>query len=130
MSVGLLIVSHGRLGAVLFDTVRGILGEVPLATEIIEIPPHCDPDEFARQALAAIGRVDSGDGVLVLTDMYGSTPSNIACQHGGDRVAVVAGMNLPMLIRVMNYPEATLPELTEKALSGGREGVILCRGRS
>ena len=69
----------------------------------------------------------SGDGVLVLTDLYGSTPSNIACKlrrHG--HVRVVSGVNLPMLIRVLNYPDLDLDSLKEKALSGGRDGVLSC----
>ena len=62
----------------------------------------------------------------VLTDMYGSTPSNIACRLTGTHTKVVAGINLPMLIRVLNYPRLTLTELAEKALSGGRDGIMYC----
>lgn len=69
-----------------------------------------------------------GDGVLVLTDIYGSTPGNIANRlfdaHG---VAVIAGINVPMLIRVLNYPDLSLEELVNKAVTGGHDGIILCK---
>ena len=74
-----------------------------------------------------IEELDQGQGVLVLTDMYGSTPSNIACKLSNGQVRVVAGINLPMLVRVMNYPALNLPQLADKALTGGHEGVISCQ---
>ena len=78
-----------------------------------------------------LDQLDEGDGVLVLTDAYGSTPSNIACRLGARRqVAVVTGLNLPMLLRVLNYPALPLDELKEKAVSGGRDGVLLVPGDS
>jgi PTS system ascorbate-specific IIA component len=72
-----------------------------------------------------VEQLDQGDGVLVLTDIYGSTPSNIA-SHLSSRpgVQVVAGLNLPMLLRVLNYARLDLATLAEKAVSGGREGVV------
>ena len=74
-----------------------------------------------------IEQLDQGDGVLILTDMYGSTPGNIACALGqNNRVAVVAGLNLPMLVRVLNYPQLDLHTLAEKAESGGRIGIVPC----
>ena len=79
-----------------------------------------------RDAKQAAEKLDSGDGVLVLTDMYGATPSNIACRlRKLHDVRVVAGLNLPMLIRVLNYPGLDLDELMHKALSGGRDGVLI-----
>ena len=81
-----------------------------------------------EQAQGMVQELDRGDGVLVLTDMYGSTPSNIAAglQKEG-KVSVVAGINLPMLIRVLNYPFLDLAALAEKALSGGRDGILPCK---
>jgi PTS system ascorbate-specific IIA component len=80
-------------------------------------------------AARAVAALDDGDGVLVLTDMYGSTPSNVASSLGReDRVVVVAGLNLPMLVRVLNYPEDSLSALAEKAVSGGNRGILICNG--
>jgi PTS system ascorbate-specific IIA component len=91
------------------------------------VAPESDPDAMREQAASLIREVDRGDGVLVLTDLFGSTPSNIATalQHN-HKVISVAGINLPMLLRVMNYPKLGLRELAEKALSGGRDGVLHC----
>lgn len=72
-------------------------------------------------------KLDQGQGILILTDMFGSTPSNIACAVS-DRndIRIVSGLNLPMLIRVLNYPSLSLEELELKAISGGQEGVVRC----
>jgi PTS system ascorbate-specific IIA component len=72
-------------------------------------------------------RLDDGDGVLVLTDLFGSTPSNISVRLlSRGNIEVVSGVNLSMLIRVMNYPELSLPILVTKALTGGHDGINLC----
>jgi len=74
-----------------------------------------------------LASVNDGSGVLVLTDMYGSTPSNIANSFKQQTdIQVIAGVNLPMFIRILNYPDLSLSEMTEKALSGGHDGIILC----
>ena len=71
---------------------------------------------------------DRGDGVLVLTDLYGSTPANLAVALGDrhDRIRVLAGANLPMLVRALSYAGLELDQLVDKALTGGRDGVLRC----
>lgn len=127
MNVGILLVTHGNIGAVLLQTAIDVLGVCPLQTSTLSAPTDCDPEQVFEEAVKMANRLDSGDGVLVLTDLYGSTPSNIACrlqeQH---TVRVVSGVNLPMLIRVLNYPGMDLNELTHKAVTGGRDGVLTC----
>ena len=94
--------------------------------DAVTVNPYLGADAL-RRARA----LDDGDGVLVLTDLYGSTPSNIAASLlGTGAVQVVAGLNLPMLIRVLNYPAEDLPALADKAVSGGNRGILLCRGGS
>ena len=125
--VGLLLIAHGNIGDALLEAATGTLGDHPLPVEVLRMPRDCDPEAMVEQAHARIHAMDQGDGVLVLTDLYGSTPSNIACSLNEDekpRVNVVSGLNLPMLIRVFNYPQLDLNALTEKAASGGREGVM------
>ena len=74
-----------------------------------------------------VDRLQGGDGVLVLTDMFGSTPSNVASRlMARDGIQIVSGINLPMLLRVLNYPELGLEELVQKAVSGARDGVRVC----
>lgn len=127
MNVGILLVTHGNIGAVLMQTAIEVLGVCPLQTTTLSAPTDCDPDWVFTEANEAADRLDTGDGVLVLTDLYGSTPSNIACRlHERHTVRVVSGINLPMLMRVLNYPNMDLDELAHKAVTGGRDGVLTC----
>ena len=127
MNVGILIITHGNIGAVLLQTAIEVLGVCPLQTTTLSAPTDCDPDRVLNEANKAVDQLDTGDGVLVLTDLYGSTPSNIACRlHEQHAVRVISGVNLPMLIRILNYPDMGLDELTHKAVTGGRDGVLTC----
>jgi PTS system ascorbate-specific IIA component len=127
VTVGVLLITHGDIGAVLLKSALNILPLCPLPTLNLKAPPDCDPERVLQDARRAAGQLDSGDGVLVLTDVYGATPSNIACRLGDfQRVRVVSGVNLPMLLRVLNYPDLKLDELAAKAISGGRDGVLTC----
>jgi mannose PTS system EIIA component len=127
MKVGIMLITHGQIGSALLDSAITVLDVHPLPTRVLTVNSNCDPDATLDTAEQALAELNSGDGVLVLTDLYGSTPSNIACKlrrHG--HVRVVSGINLPMLIRVLNYPGLDLDSLEEKALSGGRDGVLTC----
>ena len=128
MSVGLLIVSHGSLGDYLLETATQMLGVCPLSTDVLPVSFDSDPDVILEQARAKIEMLNAGSGVLILTDMYGSTPSNIV-NRLQDRynIQIVTGVNLPMLIRVLNYPRLSLDELATKAMTGGRDGVVLSK---
>ena len=127
MSVGLLIITHERVGSELLKTANNMLVQCPLATAVLEVKPEDDPAQLTDSARAIASDLNHGQGVLVLTDAYGSTPSNIANNLGrGTQVQVVSGINLPMLVRVLNYPSLNLEEMTEKALSGGRDGILHC----
>ncbi len=127
MSVGLLIVAHSKLGHHLLETVTDLIGTLTLATDVLEVRRVQATDVLLRQGSRMIDRLDSGDGVLLLTDAYGSTPSNIATRLGEPpRVMVVAGVNLPMLLRIYNYPALDLPGLAQCAIEGGQRGITLC----
>ncbi len=127
MSVGLLLVTHGKLGHHLLDTLRDMMGELPLAADVLEVRRVSAHEVLISQGHKLIERLDSGDGVLILTDAFGSTPSNIANKLCTDaRTAVVAGMNLPMLVRIVNYPHLPLREMTRSAVEGGSRGIIEC----
>lgn len=127
MKVGLLLVTHEGVGQALLANAERMLGGRPLATRVVEAEEDADLDALVAAAEAAREVLDTGAGVLVLTDLYGATPSNAArrlAARPGCRV--VAGLSLPMLVRVLNYPNLPLEELAQKALSGGRDGVLLC----
>jgi PTS system ascorbate-specific IIA component len=127
MSVSILLLTHEAMGEALIATAHHILGRMALTVEAQAIPPGSNIDVALRETLAHARRIDAGDGVLVLTDVYGATPSNIAEKLAADEPGIrrVSGLNLPMLLRVLNYAEQTLPELAQTAANGGRSGIRL-----
>ncbi len=126
--IGLLIITHNNIGAELVKTATVMLGMCPIMAQVLTVMPNSDPDVVLSEARRYLRDLNHGEGVLVLTDMYGSTPSNIAAHLADEnQVKVIAGINLPMLVRVLNYPQLGLHELAEKALSGGRDGILLCK---
>lgn len=123
--VGILLVTHNGLGDSFVDCVRHVLGEVPHNLKSLSVLHDDDPVRKLVEAEALIKQLDTGGGVLVLSDIYGATPSNIGRQlcHT-ERVRGVAGLNLPMLLRVVCHPNKTMPELAQIALEGGRECIV------
>ena len=126
MAVGILLVTHPGIGTALLAVAEKLLRNLPLRAEAFEIAFDGDPDRLLPEASAALRRVDGGDGVLVLTDLYGATPSNLAARlaHLGTPVRRVSALSLPMLLRVMNYAELALDELPAVAAAGSRNGVV------
>ena len=123
--IGILIIAHGSLGDSLLECARHVVGKSPQQIACLPVSSDDDPATMLPSALALVAELNSGDGVLVLSDMYGATPCNIVgklLQPGV--VEGVAGINLPMLIRTINYQKESLDTLIEKAVSGGREGVV------
>jgi len=123
--IGILIVAHGAFGEALIHSASHVLGKRPLRVRQVGVTVHDDPEAILPQARDLVRELDEGAGVLVLTDIYGATPGNIALrllQPG--RVEGISGVNLPMLIRALTYREQGLALTVEKALSGGTEGVV------
>lgn len=127
MSVGILLVTHEGIGTALLAVARRLLTPLPLHVEVLEVPFDADPDVVLPLASAALRRADSGDGVLLMTDLYGASPSNLAARVAqlGTPVRRISAVNLPMLLRVMNYAELGLDEMPAIAVAGGRNGVLL-----
>ena len=128
MKIGLLLIMHGKLGHHLLDTLRDMMGELSLAADVLEVRRVQAHEVLITQGRKMIERLDDGAGVLILTDAFGSTPSNIANKlaAGADNVAVVSGVNLPMLVRIFNYPKLALPEMAKNAVEGGTRGIMIC----
>lgn len=126
MSVGILLVTHPGIGEALLDAARAQMPNLPLPAGSFSVPADGDPDALLPQASAAMRRVDRGSGVLVLTDLHGAAPSRVAARlaHLGTPVRRVSALSLPMLLRVMTYPELGLDDLPAVASAGGRNGVI------
>jgi PTS system ascorbate-specific IIA component len=131
VSVGILLITHRPLGTDLLRIATGIFGACPAPVESLEVENDAPCELLLADAERMASQLDRGDGVLVLTDIYGSTPSNLAVDLQGrrDRIRVLAGVNLPMLVRALNYAELDLDDVVEKALTGGRDGVLLCARR-
>jgi mannose PTS system EIIA component len=123
--VGILIVAHGTLGESLIHCASHVLGSRPMHLMQIGVTVHDDPQQLLPQAIKLVKQLDHGDGVLVLTDLFGATPANLALKLlVAGRVEGVAGVNLPMLVRALTYRNEPLRVVVSKAISGGVEGVV------
>jgi PTS system ascorbate-specific IIA component len=112
----------------MLHSAQRIINDCPLHTMCLEVPVDADLGRIARNIGELLEQLDRGDGVLVLTDMFGATPNNVARRFAEKgRIAVLAGLNLPMLVRVFNYPGSDLKELCTTAVSGGARGIQECR---
>jgi mannose PTS system EIIA component len=127
MTVGVLLITHSGIGRSMQQLAGQLLGQLPLALDCFEVPFDADLQALLPEASRLLRRLDSGDGVLLLTDLYGASPSNFAARLDGLGVSTrrVAGLNLPMLLRAMNYADRSLGELADAAASGGRLGVVV-----
>ena len=107
-----------------------MLGKRPLFLRQLGVTVHDDPEALQPVAEDLIRFLDQGQGVLVLTDIYGATPSNIAARLlVPGRVEGVAGVNLPMLIRALNYRDEPLDQVVQKAVAGSTEGIVRMEAR-
>src|SRR6478609_2418346 len=129
--IGILLVSHGAFGESLIHSASHVLGKRPLYLRQLGVTVHDEPEATLPVAEDLIRFLDQGAGVLVLTDIYGATPSNIATRLlRPGRVEGIAGVNLPMLIRALTYREEPLLAVRDKALAGACEGVVRIEART
>ncbi|HZP94250.1 MAG TPA: PTS fructose transporter subunit IIA [Burkholderiales bacterium] len=123
--VGILLITHGTLGESLIHCASHVMGSRPPLLMQIGVTPHDDPQQILAQALRLLKSLNHGEGVLVLSDIYGATPCNIAAKLlAPGKVEGVAGVNLPMLVRALTYRDEPLQTVVAKAVSGGAEGVM------
>jgi len=123
--IGILIVSHGAFGESLIHSASHVLGKRPTYLRQLGVTVHDEPEALIPVAEDLIRFLDQGAGVLVMADIYGATPANVACKLlRPGRVEGIAGVNLPMLIRALTYREEPLLSVRDKALAGATEGVM------
>jgi len=123
--IGILIITHGTLGESLVHCASHVLNKRPPRLRQLGVTAQDDPFQLLPQARRIVKELDEGDGVLILSDMYGGSPSNIAAKLlVPGRVEGVTGVNLPMLIRVLTYRDRPLATIVTKAVSGGCDGVV------
>ena len=123
--IGVLLITHNGLGDSLLDCVRHVTGSIPPHFKSLSVLADDDPQSKEDEGRALIKLLDTGDGVLILTDLYGATPSNIAlrlCQPG--HIEGVAGVNLPMLLRIACGPDMPLLAMAQRALQGGHDCMV------
>lgn len=127
MSVGILLMTHEAVGRALVSAALHVMPTLPLHVDAVEVPPHADPEVMRTLTEEHARALDDGAGVLVLADLYGATPCNIGLSLSslGVHLRCVSGLNLPMLLRVLNYADKPLDELAEIAASGGRGGIFI-----
>jgi PTS system mannose-specific IIA component len=132
--IGVVIVTHGRLGEELHKTAKLIIGETEGTGErercrTVAVEMNLNPDSLRDLVGEAIKSQDSGQGALVLTDMFGGTPSNVSLSFLEEgRVEVLTGVSLPMLLRVFQQrekPAITLDELAADATEYSRKSVVI-----
>jgi PTS system ascorbate-specific IIA component len=123
--IGVLIVTHGTIGESLLTSAGQILGGLPPFVATLGVSRSDDPDDITLRARELLDGLDQGDGVLVLTDIFGATPGN-AISHLLDdgHIEGVSGISLPMLLRVLTGRNGSLPASVKRALSGGAEGLV------
>lgn len=123
---GVIIVAHGKFGSAILRTVESILGAQSDCVSISVDIAH-EVKNAVRRLNEAVGMLDKGAGVIVLTDMFGGTPTNLALSLlGKHQVEVVTGINVPMLLKVFeNRPTATLSDLAQMAADAGRDGIVV-----
>jgi PTS system ascorbate-specific IIA component len=123
----LILLTHEEVGTSLLNTARAIIGTDIKDVTCIEVPMDTDPDSIIEQAQQ---RIDKHSDTLVITDLYGSTPGNIAMQLAQqDNCFTVCGLNLPMLLRAINYQASPIAELIDKVIEGGKLGISSCEDK-
>jgi PTS system ascorbate-specific IIA component len=123
--IGILIVAHDNLGDSLVKAVTHVLGAKPPQFEVLSVAATDDPTLLLPAAVEQVRRLDTGEGVVVFSDIYGATPCNLACKLlDAGHVEGVAGVSLPMLVRAFTYRTRGLDTMIKKAVSGGCEGVM------
>ncbi|MEC7677246.1 MAG: PTS mannose transporter subunit IIA [Pseudomonadota bacterium] len=123
MKVGILLVTHSDIGKQLLLTATSVFGKNPFQVELLSVDNYDQPNDVRELAEKYVKFLDNGAGVLVLTDIIGTTPSNIASSINHKKIKIVAGLNLSMILNVFNYPEDSLDQLSIKAVEGGIQGV-------
>lgn len=123
--IGILLITHGELGKSLIECATHVLGHQPLFLEFLSIENDCEHENMFKQISERISLLDKGDGVLILTDIFGATPCNIITKIiKPGKVSAIAGVNLSMLIRSISYRHESFDALIAKAIQGAQDGII------
>lgn len=123
--IGIFLITHASLGESLIQCACHVLNRRPPRLAQLGVSPQDDPRDLLPLAQDMLCWADGGRGVLILTDIWGATPANLASKLlDPGRVEGVAGVNLPMLLRALTYRDRDMETLVTKAISGARDGVM------
>ncbi len=123
--IGILLITHGSYGEALVQNACHVLNKRPPQLNQLGLSAQDDPLDLLPLARQMLHLVDDGDGVLLLTDIFGATPSNLALKLlEPGRVEGLTGVNLPMLLRALNYRDKGMATLLVRARDGGRDGIL------
>ena len=123
--IGILLITHAPLGEALLTCVTHVLGHAPERAQALAVAAKECPDDMIPAAQNVIAALDDGHGVLVLTDLFGSSPANLACRLVvPGRVEAIAGVNAPMLLRAIASRNLDMPALLKRVVSGGAESIF------
>jgi mannose PTS system EIIA component len=123
--IGILLITHGSFGEALVQNACHVLNKRPPQLNQLGLSAEDDPLDLMPLAQEMVSLVDDGDGVLILTDVFGASPANLAQKLlVPGRVEGLAGVNLPMLLRALNHREKPLATLLIRARDGGRDGIL------
>ncbi|MBT0960055.1 PTS sugar transporter subunit IIA [Denitromonas iodatirespirans] len=123
--IGLLLITHANLGDAMIQCACHVLNRQPPLLLQIGVTAQDDPRDLLPVAQEMLQQLDQGEGVLILTDLYGATPANLTLSLlRPGHVEAVAGVNLPMLLRVLNYREYPLDVVVKRAVAGACDGVL------
>jgi PTS system ascorbate-specific IIA component len=128
--IGLLILAHNDLASALVDAAAHTFGRSPPQLAAVGVTYRQDPEQIRTLIAQHLRDIDQGQGTLIMADIYGATHTNVACtllERG--RIELITGVNLPMLLKTLNYRELPMDELIDKALSGGCGGIV-CAARA
>ena len=132
MSVGMLTVTHRQLGQHLVDIASRIFARPPENLACYGIVEDCDLDTALSELRDICASLDCGDGLLILSDLYGATPYNLAKRLMRERpeATLVSGINLPMVVKLFNLQQRSRSQLAESLATNGRIGIIIEAGES
>jgi PTS system ascorbate-specific IIA component len=133
---GILIIAHTPIASAMLSFAEHVYGSIPEHIQAVDIPAHEDAKISFERVLAAAKAVETHGELLVLTDVMGATPANVASrlmtqQNSSGmklKVQILAGLNLPMLMRAVSYKDDALDVLTQKTLQGGQNGILRLGG--
>jgi len=133
MGISLLLITHNDIGSSLLDCAAKMLGTLPIHCKSLAITAQMDIEQGYSAARRLCTDFNSNDDLLIITDMYGSTPSNIAAKllsfsehkNAQQHKLILTGVNLPMLVKIMNYSHLNLNALAEEACTGASESIFI-----